>query len=183
MAKRTRYEIDRHSSMGKPFEGDVPALMTAAFRALDDYPPTQQWDEHRLVFHADQVWRAGTLDWTNVRVSLVSDNPAAAKAVAQALHAVDPLFWSYAKDPDFMPKHGMFSAEGDELVGMMLEQLEIALRNGELSPVRLEIVVEENRQAIASAGFGEVYDTAVRECVWARLDRVLEELGILRLDV
>jgi len=126
---------------------------------------------------------SGDLKWINFEAAVYDVDHAAAKLVQEALGNFDLSVSISEQMPDDFDSLGMFTTRGAELLKGMLEETEVKLRDGSLSPVKLREWVEDFRKGLADAGHGEVYDTAVREVIWERLDRVLENLGIQLLEV
>lgn len=132
------------------------------------------------------VFYGRRLAHTNVHIKLRDVTLAQAREATAALSTLTGKRWN-APTQDYdeveaalegKSTYGMFTAEGATRVAGIVALLDAALRTGTLSPTKLDEALEGHRKALADEGHGEVYDTDVREQIWAVLDRTLEELGV-----
>lgn len=123
---------------------------------------------------------------TNVEFTLKDVDYATARKVQHAVSKATGRGWNEPtqdmdeRDAELDGKStlGMFSAAGSLLLHAELDKLESQLRDGSLSPIKLDEYVGCMEDAISFKGHREVGDTEVREAIWARINRVLQELGI-----
>jgi len=134
------------------------------------------------------VFFGARLTHTNVHVTLRDVTYAQAKDAVEALKILTGKSWNApSQDSDEVENLlgdkstlGMFTTDGALLLHVELDRIEGYLRQSALSSAKLTEAVEDAWVRVAANGHGEVYDTAVREEVWHRLDRVLEEIGLER---
>lgn len=140
-----------------------------------------------FVLEEHTVFFGRRLAHTNARVKLRDVTLAEAKEARKALETLTGVRWNApTQDPDEVEEEaggrswGMFTSEGASRVAGAVALLEESLRNGTLSPAEefLTNAVEAHMNAIAGEGHAEVFDTAVREEVYGRLDKVIKELGV-----
>lgn len=172
------------------FGTTVPALpdgerLKAIARSVTDIciHENKLYHQQVLISHDAVFNGSGDLKWINFGVKVWDIEYSTAVFVKQALGNLGlHVSISEANIPDDCDTMGMFTRAGADHLRTVLEGVEEDLRDGSLSPVKLRDEVGKRLKVLETAGHGEVYDTAVREVIWERLDRVLESLGIRLLD-
>jgi hypothetical protein len=69
-----------------------------------------------------------------------------------------------------MTDWGMYSEAGNRQVQALVEQIAAGIRSGDITLDTYPDALESGFETIEDAGFPEVYDTDVRESVYAELD-------------
>lgn len=125
---------------------------------------------------------SGDLRWINWEARVTDATYTMALGIASYLNGLGLDVGVSENLPADFNSYGMYTRAGTDEVKQLIAVLEQGLREGTIPAQHLAARVETEQHIVAGLGHTEVHDTAVREVIWEKLDRVLADLGIQLLD-